>query len=413
MEEKKEIWEDRTVRLEKIIEVIQSIATGNFDARAEVTMNTDIIDAVATGINMLVEELENGMIGLKYVDERTSEILEIIQKIARGDYTKLCEFREKNDSFDALAIGVNMMIDDIKNNLEKDKQRVSELDKAYTELQAAQAASLNIMEDLDEQRKELSNLNKKLQKEIVEHKRTEEKLKVTMKELERSNSELEQFAYVASHDLQEPLRMISSYMQLLERRYKDKLDTDAKEFINYAVDGATRMQRMINDMLTYSRVGTRGKPFSRTECKKVLKIALMNLKASIETNDSEVTYDTLPTLDVDEMQFSQLFQNLIGNAIKFHGKEKPRIHVSASEKENEWLFSVQDNGIGIDPGNIERIFQIFNRGSISKEFSGTGIGLAVCKKIVERHGGRIWVESELGKGSTFHFTIHKSGDGRE
>jgi len=225
-----------------------------------------------------------------------------------------------------------------------------------------------------------------------------------MFDLERSNRELQQFAYVASHDLQEPLRMVASFVQLLAERYKGKLDTDADEFIGYAVEGANRLQNMINDLLEYSRVESRGKPFESTDCEAVLEQVLMNLKFSIEESGATITRDPLPKLYADTSQLMQLFQNLISNALKFRGKDLPAIRISAESKENEYVFSVRDNGIGIDPQYKDRIFIIFQC-LHGREYPGTGIGLAVCKRIVERHGGRIWVESESGKGSTFFFTI--------
>ncbi|MBW2265843.1 MAG: GHKL domain-containing protein [Deltaproteobacteria bacterium] len=241
--------------------------------------------------------------------------------------------------------------------------------------------------------------------EITERKRAEEKLNKTLEELERSNSELEQFAYVASHDLQEPLRMVSSYMQLMERRYKGKLDTDADEFIDFAVDGATRMQRLINDLLMYSRVGTKGKTLEATDCNAVLAEVLRDLASTIEESGTVVTHDELPTMMADGTQLAQLFQNLVANAIKFSSGDQPKVHISFEQKEGSYVFAVTDNGIGIDPEYKDRIFVIFQRLHGKEEYPGTGIGLAVCKKIVERHGGQIRVDSESGKGSTFSWTI--------
>jgi PAS domain S-box-containing protein len=226
-------------------------------------------------------------------------------------------------------------------------------------------------------------------------------------DLARSNAELQQFAYVASHDLQEPLRMVSSYTQLLVRRYGGMFDTDAKEFMDFIVDGATRMKQLIEDLLAYSRVGTRGHEFQPIDSGAMLEQALANLRATIESSGAKVTYDALPTVIADDGQLVQLFQNLIGNAIKFRSEEAPRIHVGVKEAKSEWVFSISDNGIGIDPQYFERIFVLFQRLHSKAEYPGTGIGLAICKKIMDRHGGRIWVESRPGQGSTFYCTLPK------
>ncbi len=244
-----------------------------------------------------------------------------------------------------------------------------------------------------------------VQYDITEQKRIEEELEARAEELARSNAELERFAYIASHDLQEPLRMVSSYTQLLARRYKGRLDQDADEFIEYAVDGANRMQILINDLLVYSRVGTRGKDFTPTDLSLVLELTRANLQIAIEENGAIVTSDSLPTVVGDRTQLIQLFQNLIGNAIKFRGERPPEVHLGAERRGKEWLISVRDNGIGLDAEYKERIFVVFQRLHTKEEYSGTGIGLAVCKKIVERHGGRVWVESKPGEGSTFFFTM--------
>jgi PAS domain S-box-containing protein len=228
-------------------------------------------------------------------------------------------------------------------------------------------------------------------------------------ELVRSNADLEQFAYVASHDLQEPLRMVASYLQLLERRYKHQLDSDADTFIHYAVDGATRMQKLINDLLAYSRVGSRGKSFSRLSGTEIVERAIANLQLVIESSQAIITYDPLPEFMVDGSQLTQVFQNLLSNAIKFRQDEPPKVHIKAEPGQDEWIVSVRDNGIGIDSSYRDRIFLIFQRLHPRNKYPGTGIGLAICKKIVERHGGRIWVESKPGEGATFYFTIPDLG----
>jgi PAS domain S-box-containing protein len=234
----------------------------------------------------------------------------------------------------------------------------------------------------------------------------EDMVKLRTDQLARSNHDLEQFAYVASHDLQEPLRMISGYMQLLERRYKSKLDSDADKFINFAVDGAARMQQLINDLLAYSRVNQKGDDLTTVDCGEALKEALSNLQLAVRESGAKVTHDPLPRVPGDRLQLVQLFQNLVSNSIKYHGQEPPMIHIGAVMEENgQWRFSVRDNGIGIEPDYFDRIFVIFQRLHDRSQYAGTGIGLAICKRIVERHGGRILVESQVGKGSTFYFTL--------
>jgi len=243
--------------------------------------------------------------------------------------------------------------------------------------------------------------------DITPRKDAEHALHQAHEELKRSNAELGQFAYVASHDLQEPLRMVSSYTQLLQRRYGDRFDGDAREFMAFIVDGAARMKQLIEDLLAYSRAGTRGREVHEVATDAPLRRALLNLKSAIDEAGASVSYAGLPTLEADELQLTQLFQNLIGNALKFRSASVPRITVSAKEKETEWEFGVQDNGIGIEPQYFERIFMVFQRLHNKGDYPGTGIGLAICKKVVERHGGRIWVESQPGQGATFYFTLPK------
>ena len=246
----------------------------------------------------------------------------------------------------------------------------------------------------------------KITRDITERKHAEEALMKTMAELKRSNEELGQFAYVASHDLQEPLRMVASYTQLLAQRYKGRLDSDADEFIGFAVDGCNRMQRLIQDLLCYSRAGTNIGKLRKISVETTLQEALTNLQVTIKESGAVVTHDLLPAIVTDDAQLVQLFQNLIGNAIKYHGAEVPRVHVSATNSAgNEWTFSVRDNGLGIEPQYFERIFILFQRLHGQQEFEGTGIGLAMCRKIVDRLGGRIWVESQPKHGSTFFFAL--------
>jgi signal transduction histidine kinase len=241
--------------------------------------------------------------------------------------------------------------------------------------------------------------------QFIERKRGEEQLRQLTAELTRSNTELQQFAYIASHDLTEPLRMIRSYLELLSHRERESLDAESQEFVSYALDGAKRMQGLMADLLAYARVGSRGQPFEPTDCEAVLQGAMANLQLSITENDAVVEHEPLPTVLGDPFQLTQLFQNLIGNAIKFRGSAPPRIQISADRQESEWLFRVRDNGIGIEPRNYERIFVLFQRLHTRQEYPGTGMGLAICKKIVERHGGRLWVTSTQGEGSTFHFAL--------
>jgi signal transduction histidine kinase len=279
-----------------------------------------------------------------------------------------------------------------RSGVEHGPGEIGDLAQSFDEMAAALESRVG---ELQRAEAELKSLNEDLEKRVIDR---------TM-ELKRSNEDLEQFAYVASHDLQEPLRMINNYLQLLRQRYKDQLDTNAHDFIGFALDGSKRMHQLIHDLLAYSRVGTHGKEFSVTESDQALDDALANLTVAIEESGARITRDVLPPVMGDEVQLTQLFQNLVGNAVKFRGEAVPEVHIGVQRKGSEWEYSVRDNGIGIAEQDYQRIFVVFQRLHSREKYPGTGIGLAVCKKIVERHGGRIWVESKPGRGTAFHFTI--------
>jgi light-regulated signal transduction histidine kinase (bacteriophytochrome) len=251
----------------------------------------------------------------------------------------------------------------------------------------------------------LERSNQVLQARSGELAQANQELNAASAELTRSNAELQQFAYVASHDLQEPLRAVAGCVQLLQERLRGNLDATGDQLIGHVVDGATRMQTLIDDLLTLSRVGTGGRPFTSTDLNLVLNDVRSNLQVRIQETGASIHSERMPTLAADPAQMCQLFQNLISNGMKFRGEQPPVIQVSAERKEEEWQFAIKDNGIGIEPQYFERIFLLFQRLHTRREYPGTGIGLTICKKIVERHGGRIWVESVPQEGSTFFFTI--------
>jgi light-regulated signal transduction histidine kinase (bacteriophytochrome) len=317
------------------------------------------------------------------------------------------EFIRKDGSRVPILVGVALFEKSQENGVAfvldlTERKRVEEaLRKAHDELEWR----------VLERTSELQQSNRRLACEVVERQRAEAVLAQRSQELARSNAELEQLAYVASHDLQEPLRMVASYMQLLEQQYTDRLDANAHEFIGFAVDGARRMQALIEDLLAYSRVGSSAKPLQPTDCAAVVQTVLRSLRMAIEESGAEIQCGTLPVVMGDAAQLTQLFQNLIANAIKFRGNQSPQIQLHAEPEDAEgafWRFAVQDNGIGIAPEYFDRIFVMFQRLHSRSTYSGTGIGLAICKKIVERHGGRIWVESAFEKGSIFTFTLSRN-----
>jgi signal transduction histidine kinase len=278
--------------------------------------------------------------------------------------------------------------------------------------QGLQEANDVLEERIQGRTKELVETNQKLREEVVVREKAEEEVKRTVADLARSNGELQQFAYVASHDLREPLRAVGGVVQLLEQNYKAQMDARAREFLTHIVDGVARMQLLIDDLLEFSRVGQRANPVQEVDAGDVLKAVMSNLAVAVQESGAVVTSGALPRLHCDATQLTQLLQNLVGNAIKFHGDKPPEVHVSAEPKDGEWLFCVRDNGIGIDPQYFDRIFTIFQRLHTRRAYPGSGIGLAICKKIVALHGGRIWVESSAGKGARFYFTYPRDAPPR-
>ena len=262
-----------------------------------------------------------------------------------------------------------------------------------------------VLTKLKKEYRKRMDLIDELRDSLSELKRTKEELEQRSQDLARSNVDLQQFAYAASHDLKEPLRGVEGFTKLLARRYKGRLDENADEFIHFILEGVQRMQTLIKDLLAYSQIGTQGMQLQPMESESALAQALSNLKTAIDEKGAVITHDALPEVTADPSQLGRLFQNLIGNAIKFCGEKTPEVHVSAERKGDSWIFSIRDNGIGIARNSADRIFVIFQRLHKREEYEGTGIGLAICKRIVERHGGSIWLESDPGKGSTFYFTI--------
>jgi light-regulated signal transduction histidine kinase (bacteriophytochrome) len=294
------------------------------------------------------------------------------------------------------------------------ENRTAQLQLAHEQLQQTNFELHELTHKLEqrvvERTRELKQLNDSLLQEIKERKKAEAKLHAANEALREANSDLQQFAYSASHDLQEPLRMVSTYSQMLRKRYEGKLDAHADQYISYTVEGATRMEQLITDLLMYTSLSSTPEGATMdVDGNEALLCAISNLQAAIEENGAVITRTILPRVWMQPVHLQQVFQNLLGNAIKYRNKESPKVVIDAVPRENEWLFSVQDNGIGIDEQYANDIFGIFKRLHSAAEYSGTGMGLAICKRIIERYGGRIWVESQLGKGATFLFTVCDGG----
>jgi light-regulated signal transduction histidine kinase (bacteriophytochrome) len=323
------------------------------------------------------------------------------ERLRQGDTQKailniLDDFGEEKRRLEATQRAVLNILDDFGGEKER--------------LEATQRAVLNILDDFEDEKRKVERANAELRREVDERTAAEEALREKTNALGRSNAELEQFAYVASHDLQEPLRMVSSYVQLFEKRYAGQVDPQAKKYIDYAVEGAKRMQALIGGLLEFSRVGRVDEPSGTVDMGAALDQALLNLRSAIEESRAAVTRGPLPTLTGNAGRLTQVFQNLVGNAIKFRRPgEAPAVHVSVVRQRKEWLFEVRDNGIGIEPQYLDRIFIIFQRLHTRAEYPGTGIGLSICKKVIERHGGRIWVEPQPGDGAIFRFTLPRDG----
>ncbi len=394
-------------------EELYRLLSQNFPNGSVLLFDQDLRYLLAEGAGLADSGLEKAQLEGKTLWEilllpaETAEVLEPLYRLALAGQAKISEltYAEKIYRIHTLPVKneqgeifAGMMM---SQNITIQKQAEQALKNSRDQLEVC----------VQQRTTELIKANTSLQTEIAERLEAQRQLEILTTELKRSNQELEQFAYVASHDLQEPLRAVAGYTQLLEQEYQDRLDESASEYMGYIVEGATRMQQLIQDLLAYSRLGQHTPAFAPTDCNVVLRQTLDNLQVAIAQSNATITYDSLPTVSADTIQLVQLFQNLIGNAIKFCREEPPQVRIWAEfSKAGDdacptWLFRVRDNGIGIKPQYLERIFVIFKRLHTRREFPGTGIGLAICKKIVERHGGCIWAESLSGVGTTFHFTL--------
>jgi signal transduction histidine kinase len=353
----------------------------------------------ATGVKNLSASL-NRVLKTKSPDTMAVQKYDIRRPLSEGG-----GFEERYWSpLNSPVLGKNMEIQYIIHRVED----VTE----FVHLKKSGSEQLKLMEELrthaGEMEIEIYRRAQEIQEANKQFAQLAKELEINNKKLENSNALLQEFAYVASHDLQEPLRMVSNFVQLLHKRYSHLLDKDGEEFIQFAVSGTERMKALINDLLLYSRVDSQGKPFKETDMQEVLNWALSNLHDALEDGGADLSFEPLPQVLGDEIQLGQLFQNLIENALRYHAPTRPiKIQIGAIEQEDCWKLFVKDNGIGIDPQFHERVFKIFQRLHSYEEFKGTGIGLSVCKRIVERHGGKIWIESRVNEGTTFYFTLPK------
>lgn len=422
-------------RINDIMGILMEYTVMNFSRKMTLSEEGDEIDAVSAGLNTLAEELEHSIAAQK----RYSHQLEIANNLLGDNVEKMrAIFNTTPDAIIACDLELKVLEwnkaaermyaykkdetlgADLEGIVRSEYMPPYDREKVLAEIwhhgfwkgemwqQSARSKKMTVFSTVsilkNESGKPIGYLS--VNRDITDIRKTEENILHKTEELKRSNAELEQFAYVASHDLQEPLRMITSYVQLLDKRYRNKLDDDAVDFINFAVDGADRMQKLIYSLLEYSRIN-RVKPFEYVDLDETLADIKDDLELVIKESGAEIGSDKLPVVFGDKVLLGQLCQNLIGNAIKFRGADPLKITISCKEAEHEYLFSVKDNGIGIQKEYREKIFVIFQRLHTREKYPGTGIGLAICKKIVERHKGRIWVESEPGKGSEFLFTIKK------
>lgn len=417
---KKEVVLQNEKRLNAILEVLLKYTILDFSEKAQISEKGDEIDATAAGINTLVDELAYQINKAKESEEKFRLLVSNIKEYAIfmlnadgtiATWNKGAELINGYTATEIIGKPISLFYTDDEKAFASESLKIANKNGRFEgeawhkrKNNSLFWAEISITALYD--KKGLIKGYSKVIHDITQRKNAEIELKQKSDELAHSNQELEQFAYVASHDLQEPLRMVTSYLQLLSKRYKDKLDDDANEFIYYAVDGSNRMRVLINSLLEYSRVN-RLKPFEEINTKALLKNVFQDLNDQIKESKTTIKTNTLFDIYGDPVLISRLFQNLIANAIKFKSTKRPQIIISCEKKRNEYLFSVKDNGIGIQKEYQEKVFVIFQRLHSKEKYPGTGIGLAICKKIVERHNGKIWIESELGKGSTFYFTIKR------